>query len=128
MKNHEFIEKNIGNLVYITGEGDLAIHAELRDIIHNKTPLRIIKLTRGGLAYLQDEKTKRFYTVPPKNVQEMIVCPKCGNKENFHFNYDYSASNEYGIKRKIIDILCNECGEFFNIENLNNKKNEITTK
>ena len=70
MKNHEFIEKNIGNKVYITGDGDLGIHAELRDLIYNKTPLTIIKLTKGGMAYLTDEKNK-FYSIPPRNVREI---------------------------------------------------------
>ncbi len=35
-------------------------------------------------------------------------CPNCGEKENFHFNYDYSKPN-----LPIEDVLCNECGTFF---------------
>jgi uncharacterized Zn finger protein len=44
--------------------------------------------------------------------EEETVCPECGNKENFHFNYDYSKLN-----LPIIDILCNECGIYFKLEN-----------
>jgi hypothetical protein len=36
-------------------------------------------------------------------------CPKCGELENFHYNYDYSKVE----KVHILDILCNECGELF---------------
>ena len=43
--------------------------------------------------------------------EEKIVCPNCGNEENFHFNYDYSQS-----ELPIEDVLCNECGTFFKIE------------
>jgi ribosomal protein L37E len=116
MKAHEFIEKNIGKKVYITGDHDLSMNGELRNFIFCKTEFVIVKLTRGGMAYLQNEQTKRCYAVPPRNVREVIECPKCGNKENYHINYDYSASNEYGEKRKIENILCNECGEFFNLK------------
>lgn len=38
----------------------------------------------------------------------MNKCPKCGELENFHYNYDYSKA-----ERPVLDILCNECGEFF---------------
>lgn len=41
-------------------------------------------------------------------MEEEILCPKCGNDWNFHFNYDYSKK-----EMPVIDILCNECGEFF---------------
>lgn len=35
-------------------------------------------------------------------------CPKCGETENLHFNYDYTKQT-----RPVLDVLCNECGEFF---------------
>lgn len=44
-----------------------------------------------------------------------IICPKCGNNDNFHYNYDYTK-----VDLPIIDILCNECGNFFEIKNINN--------
>ena len=40
------------------------------------------------------------------------ICPNCENKENFHFNYDWSKQT-----RPIIDIMCNECGEIFDDPN-----------
>jgi hypothetical protein len=70
MKSHEFIEKNIGAKVYVTGDGDLAMCGELRRIIFDKTELTIVKLTKGGMAYLVDERNN-FYSVPPKNVREI---------------------------------------------------------
>lgn len=42
------------------------------------------------------------------NEEKEVVCPKCGEEENFHFNYDYSKPN-----LPIEDVLCNVCGEFF---------------
>ena len=42
---------------------------------------------------------------------EKIVCPNCGEKENFHFNYDYSKQD-----RPVIDVLCYECCTFFEID------------
>lgn len=45
------------------------------------------------------------------NMEYKVVCPKCGNEENFHFNYDYSKKD-----LPIEDVLCNECGEFFEIK------------
>lgn len=39
---------------------------------------------------------------------DFTQCPKCGNFENFHYNYDFMKK-----EAPIIDILCNECGEFF---------------
>jgi len=44
--------------------------------------------------------------------EQIIICPKCGNNENFHFNYDYSERD-----LAITELLCNECGEFFKIKN-----------
>lgn len=66
MKRQEIVD-NIGQEVMVTGDGDLAIHGELRPIIFSKEKLTIVKLTKGGKAYLVDEKGI-FYSVPPKNV------------------------------------------------------------
>jgi len=44
--------------------------------------------------------------------KEKITCPNCGEGKNFHFNYDYTKQD-----RPIQDVLCNECGYFFEIEN-----------
>ena len=41
---------------------------------------------------------------------EKLKCPKCGQEENFHFNYDYTKD----IPMPVIGVMCNECGEFFN--------------
>ena len=41
-------------------------------------------------------------------MEKIYKCPKCGEKENLHFNYDYSMQH-----RPIKDVLCNECGEVF---------------
>ena len=70
MKNHEFIQKNIGNKVYVTGDGDLGFDYNLRRIIFNKTELTIVKLTKSGLAYLVDDNMN-YYAVPPRNVREI---------------------------------------------------------
>ena len=35
-------------------------------------------------------------------------CPKCGESENLHGNYDYALKD-----RPLIETLCNECGEIY---------------
>ncbi len=70
MHNNDFITSNIGNSVYVSGEGDLAMISEFRYIIRNKIKLTVIKLTKKGMAYLQDEANGDFYSVPPRNVRE----------------------------------------------------------
>ena len=45
------------------------------------------------------------------------ICPHCGEKENFHFNYDYTQKHA-----PLINILCNECGEFFGINKEEQKR------
>jgi DNA-directed RNA polymerase subunit M/transcription elongation factor TFIIS len=44
-------------------------------------------------------------------MKDKIICPHCGEKENFHFNYDYTKKD-----LPIESVLCNECGETFEIE------------
>jgi uncharacterized Zn finger protein len=62
-----------------------------------------------------------YYFVLPYKKETMeedeVICPKCGNEENFHFNYNYSKK-----ELPIIDVLCNECGEFFESETTKNKR------
>jgi len=70
MKNYDFINSNIGNQVYVTGDGDLAMGSEFRSLIFNKTTLTIVKLTKGGKAYLTDS-LGNFYSVPPRNIREI---------------------------------------------------------
>jgi uncharacterized Zn finger protein len=43
--------------------------------------------------------------------EQEIICPNCGNEDNFHFNYDYTKK-----ELPIINILCNECGNFFELK------------
>jgi len=43
--------------------------------------------------------------------EDEIICPKCGEKENLHINYDYTQPD-----LPVLDILCNECGEYFNLK------------
>ena len=73
MKNHDFIKQNIGAKVYVTGDGDLAFSGELRKIISTgsyRVELKIVKLTKAGMAYLVDDDGN-YYTVPPRNVREV---------------------------------------------------------
>ena len=72
MKTFDFINQNIGKEVYVTNNGDLFFDGELRKIISTKNKyikLTLIKLTKQGKAYLYDEATKLYYSVPPKNVR-----------------------------------------------------------
>ena len=72
MKTYDFINANIGKEVYVTGDGDLAFDGGLRKIIsskHDYKKLTLIKLTKGCKAYLKDEQTNLYYTVPCSNVR-----------------------------------------------------------
>lgn len=71
MTKFEFIQANIGKKVYVTGDGDLYFNGELRPIIssrHRQVELTIVKLTKGGKAYLVADDGL-FYSVPIKNVK-----------------------------------------------------------
>jgi hypothetical protein len=70
MNTYDFIRANIGNKVYVTGDGDLGMCGELRKFIFNKTEFTLIRLTRGGMAILSDDNGKEF-SVPPSNVREV---------------------------------------------------------
>ena len=39
-----------------------------------------------------------------------MKCPYCNNEENFHVNYNYARLTD-----PITEVLCNECGKFFDI-------------
>ena len=62
----EDIKNNIGVHVVLNGRGDLVMTH--RKYIYDDHGLRIVKLTKGGLVYLQDENGN-FVSVPPKNVE-----------------------------------------------------------
>ena len=68
MKAYEFIEKNIGNKVYVKGDGGLVTCKYLRRLILYKTELTVVKLTKSGMAYLVDENNN-YYRVPPRYVR-----------------------------------------------------------
>ena len=70
MKTNDFINQAIGHAVYVTGSRDLAFNGGLRRIIFNKTPLKLLKMTRGGLAYVHDELTDEYFSIPPSNIRE----------------------------------------------------------
>lgn len=71
MKTHEFIQKSIGNKVYLTDNARvLAFDGDLRKIIFNKTELTLLKLTKNGMAYLVDDHGQH-YSVPPRYVREV---------------------------------------------------------
>lgn len=64
----EDIKNNIGSKVYITGDRDLAMQRNLRQLILNKTELTIARLTQSGEAYLMDSDG-RYYSAPTRNVK-----------------------------------------------------------
>lgn len=78
MKAHDFINKNIGRKVYLTGRRDIGIDSSLRKFIipdMNKNVynsqqqyLTILKLTKSGMAYLLGEDGLH-YSVRPTNVR-----------------------------------------------------------
>lgn len=70
MKTYDFIKQAIGNKVYLTPDGDLAMSGELRGFIYSKTPLTLIRLTKGGMAIVKSDDGKE-YSVPPRNVREI---------------------------------------------------------
>ena len=65
----EEIKQNVGAVVHLNGRGDLAFSGWLRPWINSDRWLRIVKLTRSGMAYLQRDDGQ-FESVPPRNVEE----------------------------------------------------------
>lgn len=70
MKAYDFINSSIGNKVYITNNGDLSIDPILRNLIFNKTELSLKRLTKGGMAIVEDDDGKE-YAIPPRNIREI---------------------------------------------------------
>jgi hypothetical protein len=63
--NRDEVTENVGALVYVTGERDLAIERRMRKII--RAPgVRIVGLTKGGMAILSHEDQE--YQVPPSQL------------------------------------------------------------
>ena len=73
----EEIEQNIGRTVKLNGCGDLALHAHLR----TDGWYRVVKLTKGGMAYLKSDDNK-IIVVPPKNV-DLVEKEQGGQSENY---------------------------------------------
>lgn len=65
--NREEVKKSVGMQVTVNGSGDLAMEAGMKSLISDKIPLTILKLTRGGMGYVEDEKGDT-YVIPPKNL------------------------------------------------------------
>lgn len=108
MKNHDFINSNIGEQVYVTGDGDLAMNSEFRNIIFNKTTLTIVKLTRGGKAYLKDSYG-HFYSVPPRNVREISERDELAlikNLEKLNSDFEYDCIAQFCMADCVPCFLC----------------------
>jgi hypothetical protein len=68
-----------------------------------------LKLNDDGQEYGFPDMSLYKIIIPQEKPKQENCCPKCGELENFHYNYDYSKVE----KVHILDILCNECGELF---------------
>ena len=95
MTQEEFIQ-------YVKGVIDSEMEKARMDLIKVGIPNSTFEFT-GPIKLIKDALEKIG-----NGKEDEVVCPKCGEKENFHFNYDYSKSNT-----PVEDILCNECGSFF---------------
>lgn len=65
MTRQEIVD-NINQLVLLNGFGDLAMSGELRPFINKFCGLRIVNLTKSGMALLEIEGKEM--SVPPRNV------------------------------------------------------------
>ena len=65
MKQQEILE-NIGKIVSVNGTGDLLFDSNMKKLIMNNVPVKIIKVTRSGLVYI--EAKGNYYTIPAKNL------------------------------------------------------------
>ena len=77
----------------------------------------LVRRTHGSVATWKEPVIKLLRTGsnPVLTSNECIMnqqtCPHCGEKENFHFNYDYTKK-----EIPVLNVLCNHCGEFFGQE------------
>ena len=94
-------------------EEDLLRYMEFR-MIHWKESIKKQEFKDSPKPFEESDKAvheravKSLQPKLPKSVILSLCCPKCKEKENFHFNYDYSEKD-----MPVNEILCNECGEFF---------------
>jgi hypothetical protein len=112
MKALDFIISNIGEKVYLTYGMDLAIHGELRKFMswNHQDPqmfLTIIKLTRGGLAYLLGDD-KEYYAVPATSVRLRDYVYDISGKHCPHCN-----SNRLNYYSEAKDFLCLDCNNLW---------------
>jgi hypothetical protein len=67
----------------------------------------IIDGNNGEILNFEQYYNETFNT----NKMEEEYCPKCGELENIHTNYDWSKKD-----RPVEEYLCNECGTYFKQE------------
>jgi len=70
----EEVKESSGLIVTLNGKGDLAMLGWLRPWINTDRWLKIVKLTRGGMAYLVSDNGQ-YVSVPPRNVDIKGVQP-----------------------------------------------------
>jgi len=72
--NHQDILNNINNLATVNSMCDICMVKEMMRLVVDKTPLRIIKLTKSGMVYCEDiNDTRKKYTIPPRNLDLMSI-------------------------------------------------------
>ena len=64
---HNQVKQNVGNRAIINSNNDIGIVRAMRYYYQTKEPVTIIKLTKGGMAFVRDIRNKEF-TVPPTNL------------------------------------------------------------
>ena len=65
--NRDDVENHVDEIVTINNKGDITFEDEIRNLVYNKTLLRLVKLTKAGLAYVETPD-KKCYSIPPRNV------------------------------------------------------------
>lgn len=74
MKPFEVAE-NVGEWATINKSGDLLFDKAFTPFVKGQIPVRIVKLTRGGLAEIECNSPKLLTVVPPKNL-DLIDAPE----------------------------------------------------
>jgi len=61
------VRQNVGNQAILNSRNDIGIVRAMRHYYETKEPVTIIKLTKGGMAFVRDLYGKEF-SVPPTNL------------------------------------------------------------
>lgn len=69
MKTWDFINQAIGNYVYIIRSGDNVMNGDIKELVYNKTKLKLLELNKGGMCVCEKSNGQKI-KIPPTQLRE----------------------------------------------------------